>query len=443
MQAVADIYRMKDAAAGLREKVEFVKGRAVHPANYSGKFYLRVSENGKRVWKKFDTVTDALLARDQWTANRSREKAGMPTVKPDVSKLLAPSLAKGSIAAAAQEFITYSDSRVADWRNGADNGLSPNSFVAYRKAIQSFATSCAEFGAKDMSEFSGERGVAILLHFKKWLSKNVTRRSGKAAHGDARKFIIVDSFLARNGIKMKKDRKFNPNDPGLLPYADVTRVKKGRIGDVVFYTPNDLRAMLEAADTCDKDKSLYSPVELKELLLTFLLTGCRDEEIQHLTWKCVNGRISIEDQPKYDWRVKDHEKRMVTVPPELKTWLESRRKRNIPGEDLVFPNGVGNPQQNFADAISGMQKRATAARYKFSRPECLTHILHNFRKSYATYQMIVYGQSPRDIQRDLGHSELSTTERYLASVGDAKEREAIVKGYQKLLKDYARPRKDT
>jgi integrase len=442
MRITAALYIMIDPARGIRERLTFDKGRARLPQGYAGKFYLRPYVEGKRIWQSFDALDLALSARDQLAVSYDRKRQGLPTINPleAVKTILAPSYAKGTIAGAVEEFITYCESRVGDWRTGGDNGLAPNSVTAYKKAMQDFAASCIQFGATQMSEFQGERGKAILLHFKKWLGSNIHRRSGKSAHGDARKFVIVDTFLARNGVKCSKDRKFNPTDPGLLDYRDVPRVKKSRISDVTYYTPRDIRAMLEATDSYDKDQSIYDAQDLKELVLTFVLTGCRDEEIQHLTWKNVNGKITIADQPAYDWRVKDHEKRLVEIPEVLRNWIEGRRARVSKHEDLVFPTSVGTPNQNFADHINGLQKRAEAADYKFSRPECRKHVLHNFRRSYATYQMIVEGQSPRDIQRDLGHSELSTTEKYLASVGNSAARKQIVTEYQKLLRDYSKPK---
>jgi integrase len=420
-------------------KVPFKNGKPITPKDYEGTYYIRLSEDGKRTWKPFKNLDDALTEQANLETNLDRARKGiapLPVVK------VGEKPPEGTIAAAVAEFIAYSESRENDWRNGADNGLSPNSVVAYRKAMQDFAASCAEFKAVHLAEFQNEeRGEAILLNFKNWLRENVTRKHGKGAYSDSRKFTVVGQFLARNGFKMKTDRTFNPNDAGLVDRVDVPRVKKPGIADVVFYTPEDLKAMLTAADGVH-EKSNFLADDLKDLVMLLLCTGMRDEEIQHLTWKDINWangdgkmKITVQDKPQFDWRVKDHEKRIVS--PDKNAILKarllarkegkgSRAERN--GNELLFPTRVGTPDQNFADRINSLQKRAETGKkpYSFSRPEARSHILHNFRKSYATYQML-QGVPARNIQRDLGHSELSTTERYLAIVEDP---ETVRKAYE-------------
>lgn len=420
-------------------KVAFKNGKPVVPKEYGGTYYIRLSENGKRTWKPFKNIDDALTEQANLETNLDRVRKGIaPLPIPSV----APVQPEGTIAVAVAEFIAYSESRENDWRNGADNGLSPNSVVAYRKAMQDFAASCVEFNAIHLSEFQNDdRGEKILLNFKDWLRQNVTRKRGKGAYSDSRKFTVVGQFLARNGIKMKTDRTFNPQDAGLVDRVDIPRVKKPGIADVVFYTPEDLKAMLTAADGVH-EKSNFLADDLKDLVMLLLCTGMRDEEIQHLTWKDINWangdgkmKITVQDKPQFDWRVKDHEKRIVSPDKNaiLKARLLARKEgrgeradRN--GSELLFPTRLGTPDQNFADRINALQKRAESGKkpYTFSRPEARSHILHNFRKSYATYQML-QGVPARNIQRDLGHSELSTTERYLAIV---EEPEAVRKAYE-------------
>ncbi len=435
MQATATLYTRTNA---VYSKVAFKSGKPIITQDYEGLFYLRLSEDGKRRWIPFKSLDVALTQQANTLTNLDRARKGIaPLAVPPVQ-----TTEKGTIAAAVAEFIVYSEKREADWHIGAENGLAPNSVVAYRKAMQDFAASCAEFKAIHLSEFQdSERGEKILLNFKQWLRDNVSRKKGKAAHSDSRKFTVVGQFLARNGIKIKKDRRFNPNDPGLLDHKDALRVKKPSIGDVVYYVPEDLKAMLGAADGVH-EKSNYLSDDLKDLVMLLLCTGLRDEEVQHLTWSDINWangdgkmKITVQDKPQFQWRVKDHEKRIVS--PDKNAILKARLKARQAGQgdrakrsgsELLFPTHLGTPDQNFADRINALQKRAENAKksYSFSRPECRGHILHNFRKSYATYQML-QGVPARNIQRDLGHSELSTTERYLAIVEEPAD---VLKAYE-------------
>jgi integrase len=433
-----DGYRTVDVDIKKGQPVPF-KGATSFYARYTGPQY---TTNKGRISTRYRKPLGQNLA-NAWVTAQNIElqlhaaKLGqtIPSAEPPVIE------AKGTgatIAGAVKEFITYSEGRVNDWRSGGDNGLSPNSLVAYKKAVTNFADACAEMGAVSMDEFRDDhRGEAILLNFKRWLDNkdNVKRRAGKSAYSNARKFTIISQFLARNGFKMKTDRRFNPNDPGLLDHADMPRVKKPGIGDVVYYTPADLRAMLKAAErVVEANKKgapprIYLADDLKDLLLTLLWTGMRDEEIQHLTWADINwkngdgkGKITVQDHPEWDWRVKDHEKRHVEMPDKLRTRLKARlemKGTRAPRHHnkLIFPTSAGTPNQNFADHVGDLQRRAEEGGYAFSRPETRKHILHNFRKSYATYQMLM-GIPVRNIQRDLGHSDLATTERYLAVVDE-------------------------
>ncbi len=276
----------------------------------------------------------------------------MPAVEP------APALTgkdNGTIAATIAEFIAYSEGRELTGAMAPPTDWLANSVVAYRKAAQDFAASCVQFGAVYMSEFQDEkRGEAILLHFKNWLRTNVVRKGGKAAYNDVRKFRVAGQFLARNGIKMKADRNFNPQDPGLVDHVDVPRVKKPNVNDVVYYTPSDIQAMLSAADGVHEEKTgrlNYKADDLKDLVFVLLCTGMRDEEVQHLCWSDINWangdgkmKIIVQDKPQYDWRVKDAEKRIVSpdknaiLKARLKARQEGRGARvDRSGSELVFP----------------------------------------------------------------------------------------------------------
>jgi len=93
--------------------------------------------------------------------------------------------------------------------------------------------------------------------------------------------------------------------------------------------------------------------------MILLCTGMRDEEVQHLTWSDINWangdgkmKITVQDKPKWDWRVKDHEKRIVS--PDKNTILKARLKARQEGKgkrakrsgsELLFPTHLGTPDQ--------------------------------------------------------------------------------------------------
>jgi integrase len=456
MRAKASLYVRPE---GSFEPVRLVKGRPHDiPKNYDGPFYVRFTDNGQRKWASFSSFEAAFAQLQNIGFNIDRKREGLlpetasvvPTA-PTVS-LAAKSGRSDSIANACAAFLAECEGRVQAWRDGDANGLAPSSVAAYKRAINNFAKSCEEFGATRMSEFQdSERGAAILKNHRLWLQANTDRRVGKAAYSDARQFTVLNRFLAGHGIKLAKSRTVNPNDAGLLKHFDVPKVRKPGKGDVVFYTPADLKAMLSACATVNYKQSnnapLYDPDDLRDLVLILFWTGMRDGELQHLEWSDIiwkdgdaSGKILIQDKPQYDWKVKDHEKRSIKMTPKLKTLLLARQKRVQSdqwksthlghSQTLLFSTSVGTPNQNFADFVRGLQERAVLGEvarknptlanrkpYLFSRPESRRHILHNFRKTWATWQSI-QGVPSQNIQVALGHSELVTTERYLAVFDD-------------------------
>ena len=398
-------------------RASFKKGKPIFSAPPI-RYYLRYTDDqGKRCYDSFKQLDKALAARE----NLDRTRIGLaPVATPADSDHL-------TIAQAVLDFKERNKGRIHDWRSGGDYGLSPNSADLYRKAVEDFLSACNGVEAVYIDDLRDpQQGATILRGFKNWLRENVARRGGKGAYTDAKKFIIVGQFLIDHGIKMSKDKRCTLVDAGLLDWNEIPRVKKPKIMDVVYYTPADLNAMLAAADGVD-EKSIYQPSDLRELLLTLLWTGMRDEELQHLEWSDINwkngdgkGKITIQDKPKYDWRVKDHEKRILPMDEKLRKVLQERQRRLKKKSGLVFASSVDAPNQNFADHVGRLQRRAVNGGYTFSRPEAQTHILHNFRHTYAT-MMNVMNVPIRNIQYLLGHSDLATTERYLAFVENPEE----------------------
>jgi integrase/recombinase XerD len=208
----------------------------------------------------------------------------------------------------------------------------------------------------------------------------------------------------------------------LLRDPDETRGKGKGIKDVTLrvkyaekkvrsYKPHETKALFAAADQ-----------EEEETFKFFLGTGARDQEAQQARWVDIDfeGRVFhiIDDG---DTRTKDRDERLVPMADDLVQMLRARRKR-FPKHRLIFPNNKGGPQGHFLRMLKGLALRAGLnCGACVSKPGqsckdtacCERLILHRFRKTFATSRHRD-GASLLDLKKWLGHSDLKTTELYLA-----------------------------
>jgi integrase len=236
---------------------------------------------------------------------------------------------------------------------------------------------------------------------------------------------------------MAQDKKVRwDGDPGLLRWHEVPRAKKPKVSDVVFYTPDDLKAMWDGAGKVipakrGAQRASWIAEDIRDVIAVLTLTGMRDEEVQHLQWDDIiwaNGdglpKFRVKDKPQYDWKPKNGER---TVQPiehfaiALRDRLKARMARRKVSRDnsLVFPTTVDTPDQNFADQIRKAMSNALKAGYEFNRPEAHQHnIVHNFRRTFATVLNSCYGLSAPTVQDRIGDADLTTVQRYLGKVDD-------------------------
>jgi integrase len=417
-------------------KVEFKKDKPVVPPSYEGAFYLRLSEDGKRKWVSFPNLPEALTAQANIETNLDRARKGIAPL-PVAAPVLSPA-AKSTITDAAASYLAEQETRVQGWRNGSQGGLSPATLDVIKNAIETFLKACADFGAVRIAELKDPaRGRQIMLHVRDWMEKNTDRRKGKAAYTDGKKFTYIAQLLAVNGIKMAQDKKIRwDGDPGLLRWHEVPRAERPKVSDVVFYTPEDLKALWDGAGKVIQTKNgsqraSWIAEDIRDLLAVLILTGMRDEEVQHLQWSDIiwaNGdglpKFKVKDKPQYDWRPKNGER---TVQPveffavALRERLKGRRARKkVTNETgLVFPTTLNTPDQNFADQIRKAMNNALKAGYQFNRPEAHEHnIVHNFRRTFATVLNSCYSLSAPTVQDRIGDADLETVQRYLGKVDD-------------------------
>jgi integrase len=192
-------------------------------------------------------------------------------------------------------------------------------------------------------------------------------------------------------------------------------------GDWPSYTERAVRAYSEV-----ELQKLFTACDAEEKLLfqTFLFSGCREQEIQYLTFPdvdCRNRTIAVRAKEDLDFRIKDREERLIPVPKMLIEALEDRR-RTHPNDRFIFPAKNGEPNGHMLRSLKKVALRAgincghckdRAGRSCSKNDVCKNITLHSFRRTYATMHFEA-GVRAHTLQRWLGHSDLETTLRYLA-----------------------------
>lgn len=123
----------------------------------------------------------------------------------------------------------------------------------------------------------------------------------------------------------------------------------------------------------------------------------------------------VQAKPHFGWKPKDYEEREITLPSEVSKRMKERmdtpqqyragfRKPAI--NDLVFPNGEGNPDSHLIYRLHGVAKKA-GLHLKGKRAG------HMFRKTAGSRVAKKLGLPAA--MEFLGHSDIKTTALYLAA----------------------------
>ncbi len=390
--------------------VEIKRKQPVIVENTMG-YYLRYSENGKRVVQPVGpNIEQAFVAYQNKEMAFARSRNGLLPIE---TAATAESMHRVSIADAVASFIAKMTSDVEKGK------MASATMTVYRNAAESL---------RDHSSvtFMDEITADVLLKHENWLHKNIVRRTGGHFENTlANRFRYLNVFLRANGIKMSKDSKAGPDDPGLLDRKDVPKGKditnEEKVHGVRTYKRDDIKAMLDVANEDEAD-----------LIHFALKTGFREGEIATAEWSDIDwtGKIRQEGpkdvlipntvtgpKPVSNWlpkgfRTKNGKSRKVEIPlliARLKA-REKRAKKAGANTTLIFPNGGGMVNTHLVKIIQAVAKRAEKKGHKINGKIGL----HRFRKTYGTYML-----SATDIQTVsmlLGHTgdnAITTTMRYL------------------------------
>jgi integrase len=366
----------KNKNHGFRPLWAVVKGKDEH--HPEGTYVLRLRDQyGRRRWLTVGKSLDAAIAA------RARKEKEIKLAKDAAELDVQVSGLAESGAAAARVVITEA---FAEYLQDVKALKAPKTWGSRKRIAEYFLQSCN----------------------KRYLDE-VTRRD------------LLD-FRAFLGAKGLKDRSvFNAFQSILSTFRALGVTGLALKTDTPSFTERAVRAYSD-----QEVQKLFAECTAEEKLLyqTFLFTGCREQEIQYLTYPDIDPSartIAVRAKENLGFRIKDREERLIPVPQALVDALESRKQAN-PGNRFVFPGINGQPNGHMLRLLKKVALRAglncghcenKSGESCSTRPVCSKVTLHSFRRTFATMHFEA-GVRAHTLQRWLGHSDLETTLRYLA-----------------------------
>lgn len=268
----------------------------------------------------------------------------------------------------------------------------PRTYGAYKHCLELFAQNCRKTYLQDVTRED------ILGFIRKLYDVGCGPRT---AYNRA---VIVSQLLKLNGISGLLHKRDWPK------YVDPIRS---------IYEPEELSGLFTACKA-----------EEKTLFLFYLLTGMRDKEVRHCTWRDIDSRnhvVRVTAKTKWGFKPKNKEEREIPIPTslvaELKVHKERQSKTNP--NNLVFPTSTGEPDKKQEWKLKRIAYRAglncgrCTSRHGNKCVEgefCSNWFLHKFRHTFATRNLQDHVCDIRTLQLWLGHSDLASTMVYLKAV---------------------------
>lgn len=281
---------------------------------------------------------------------------------------------------------------------GVERGLSPHTRRAYESDVRQLTVyTGAEIGPAQVGAD----------HIRAWLA-SLHRRRSPATRG--RKLASVRAFfrwLIREG-----EVRDDPTAGLPMPKLEKRLPRPLSVDDCEQLITNDRRTLRQPAPEGGDRERRSQWMTLRDRALVELLygTGIRIGELVALDVRDLELRAR-------EVRVmgKGGKERIVPIPEQarhaLGAWLEVRRHSGVMSEPLFIslrPRREGGPRRLAArEARRILGERAV-------RADLNQHVHpHRLRHSYATH-LLDMGADLREIQELLGHTSLSTTQKYTA-----------------------------
>lgn len=210
-------------------------------------------------------------------------------------------------------------------------------------------------------------------------------------------------------------------DEGLAPHNPCTGVQVGQNGvrEAILETPEQYKALFDALDRMqasnidpDDDSDVYPiPDTAANAIRVLAFTGARRNEVTEARWSWVDLEAGTLTVPATGHKAghRTGRAKVIPLPSPARALIESLPEGKA--DDFVFPATRG------AGGITLPSKMWAEIRKEAKLPNGITN--HSLRHSLGTI-MAVQGAEAAQIMAALGHSQLSTTQRYIHIARDAR-----------------------
>lgn len=261
-------------------------------------------------------------------------------------------------------------------------GKDPKTIRTYRTAVDGFVTSYKESKKSYIEDYKKQD----LINYMGWLRK---RPPKKRKHANPERTYF--NKVSHTAIFLKAC--------GVRPELKASEYPSYHEKQVVAHTDEELAVLYREAD------------EDERFLLDFFIgTMVRDHEAQNAKYSDLTGTtLTVHG--------KQHKTRTVEVSQRLAIAIRERREAATKngGSELLFPNDNGRPNTHLLRVLQELAERAGA---KFHTE------LHKLRKTGASRRYRA-GELLITLMQELGHADLSTTQRYLSDVKPEATKQAV------------------